>query len=137
MLLGHIHRAEGATQDSIAAYEAAVHDFPAACPTPTPALPLTVYLRLGAAYLASGGYEYAADVYALACAARPCAAAWRGAGVAALRCGRLDEAELALAEASVHDTRDAAVWGWLALVHVLGGRHVEAKQVRCVAVLLA
>lgn len=122
VLLGHAHRAAGALADAAAAYEAALHNAPAACP-------LDVYLRLGAHYATAGQHEHAADVYAQACIARPCAAAWLGAGAAAVRTGRLEDAELALAEASMHDARSPVVWGWLALARALSGRLDESSQV--------
>ena len=128
VLLGHTQRRAGNVEAATAAYEAALHNAPAACP-------LDVYLRLGHGYLAAGSFEHAANVFGQACAACPCAAAWLGAGIAAARLGNLEGADLALAEANAHDCRNAQVWAWLALVHALAGRHEESAQV-CLARLL-
>jgi tetratricopeptide (TPR) repeat protein len=125
VLLGHLHHKKGNTKASIAAYEAALHISPQGCP-------LDVYIRLGHAYLERNEAEHAADVFGQACIAKPSSATWLGVGIASLRLGKLEDADVAFAEGNVYDPRNPQIWGYLALAHVLSGRNHEAAQVRAV-----
>lgn len=64
-----------------------------------------------------------------ACAVRPCASTWLGAGIAYLRLQDYDNADVALMEANVLNNRHAEVWGYLALLALHTGQDVaEAEQ---------
>ncbi|KAK9819945.1 hypothetical protein WJX72_004242 [[Myrmecia] bisecta] len=121
ILLGNIHYSAGRQAEASSAYQAALRTGPDACP-------LELYLRLGASFLEQGQPEYARNVYVQACAVRPCASAWLGAGLAYLRLGDLTNADLALTEANILDNQNARIWGYLALLSLLAGREAEAEQ---------
>ena len=64
-----------------------------------------------------------------ACAVRPCASTWLGAGIAYLRLQDYDNADVALMEANVMNNRHAEVWGYLALLALHTGQEgPEAEQ---------
>ena len=63
-----------------------------------------------------------------ACAVRPCASTWLGAGVANLRLGDLQAADLAFTEANILDPHNALVWGFLGLTQLLAGLPAEAEM---------
>ena len=63
-----------------------------------------------------------------ACAVRPCASTWLGAGIAYLRLQEHHKAETALMEANVMNNRHAEVWGYLALLALHTGQEAEAEQ---------
>ena len=63
-----------------------------------------------------------------ACAVRPCASTWLGAGIAYLRLQDYDNADVALMEANVMNNRHAEVWGYLALLALHTGQAAEAEQ---------
>ena len=63
-----------------------------------------------------------------ACAVRPCASTWLGAGIAYLRMQDHHNAETALMEANVMNNRHAEVWGYLALLALHMDQESEAEQ---------
>ena len=63
-----------------------------------------------------------------ACAVRPCASTWLGAGIAYLRLQDYDNANVALMEANVMNNRHAEVWGYLALLALYTDQAAEAEQ---------
>ena len=63
-----------------------------------------------------------------ACAVRPCASTWLGAGIAYLRLQDYENADIALMEANVMNNRHAEVWGYLALLALQTGLESEAEQ---------
>ena len=63
-----------------------------------------------------------------ACAVRPCASTWLGAGIAYLRLQDFDNADVAMMEANVMNNRHAEVWGYLALLALLTAQEAEAEQ---------
>ncbi len=63
-----------------------------------------------------------------ACAVRPCASTWLGAGIAYLRLQDYDNADVALMEANVMNNSHAEVWGYLALLALHTGQAAEAEQ---------
>lgn len=65
---------------------------------------------------------------AQACAVKPCASTWLGAGIAYLRLQEYQNAEMALMEANVMNNRHAEVWGYLALLALHIGQEAEAEQ---------
>jgi Flp pilus assembly protein TadD len=62
-----------------------------------------------------------------ACAARPCASTWLGAGIASLRLGDLKAADLAFTEANILDPHNPLVWGFLTLICLQSERVTEAE----------
>ena len=74
-----------------------------------------------------GNYESAREVFLRGAKERPNATLWCGAGVASLRLGEVEAAELALSEANLYDNDNAEVWGYLALVCTKLKRQQEAE----------
>ena len=63
-----------------------------------------------------------------ACAVRPCASTWLGAGIAYSRLQDYKNAEVALMEANIMNNRQAEVWGYLALLALQTNQAQEAEQ---------
>lgn len=63
-----------------------------------------------------------------ACAARPCASTWLGAGIASLRMGDLKAADLAFTEANILNPHNPLVWGFLTLSCLQGDRVPESEM---------
>eukprot|EP00039_Didymoeca_costata_P030495 m.29869 g.29869 ORF g.29869 m.29869 type:complete len:944 (+) comp8147_c0_seq1:274-3105(+) len=84
--------------------------------------------RLAGLLLDMKQYAKAKDLYVQICQESPSALAWEGVGIACYRLGNLKEAETALAESNVYDSRNARAWGYLSLVNLKTGRKLEAEQ---------
>ncbi|KAL0022439.1 hypothetical protein WJX79_000099 [Trebouxia sp. C0005] len=121
IILGNLYWAAGRASQASKEYQGALRAGPTSCP-------LDLYLRLGTTFLAEGEFEYARNVYVQACAVRPCASTWLGAGIAYLRLQDYDNADVALMEANVMNNRHAEVWGYLALLALHTGQAAEAEQ---------
>ena len=63
-----------------------------------------------------------------ACAVRPCASTWLGAGISYLRLQDYKNAEIALMEANIMNNRHAEVWAYLALLALQTDQIQEAEQ---------
>ena len=81
----------------------------------------------GKILLEAENYESAREVFLRGAKERPNATLWCGAGVASLRVGEVEAAELALSEANLYDNHNAEVWAYLALVCMKRGREQEAE----------
>nr|CCA20297.1 conserved hypothetical protein [Albugo laibachii Nc14] len=78
---------------------------------------LTVFLSLGNLLLQCSRMEEAKCVFLLGCSEFSIASSWIGVGIAYYRLEMFEEAKLALAEANRLDSRNAEIWGYLALVY--------------------
>lgn len=103
-------------------YRRAIQKQPRTCPQ-------SVYLRLADCFMASADATFACDMYELACELQPCTSAWLGAGVAHLRLGDYEAADLALSQANIMDSQHPEVWGYLTLLSLLQGREADANLV--------
>eukprot|EP00873_Tetraselmis_striata_P034858 jgi/Tetstr1/455122/TSEL_041974.t1 len=121
ILMGHVLYKTGQYKDAAVAYQHALSAEPARCP-------LEMYIRLGSCFLVQEQHQFALNVYTQACAARPCASTWLGAGIASLRMGDLKAADLAFTEANILNPHNPLVWGFLTLSCLQGDRVPESEM---------
>ncbi|CBY07116.1 unnamed protein product [Oikopleura dioica] len=87
-----------------------------------------VCLQLGDIFSKQEKFEEARNYYLHACRLSPTAISWLGVGICSLRMNRLLEAEDALAEANLLDSKSPEVWGYLSALCLRTHRKVEAEQ---------
>uniref|UniRef100_A0A061QN23 Tetratricopeptide repeat protein 18-like n=2 Tax=Tetraselmis sp. GSL018 TaxID=582737 RepID=A0A061QN23_9CHLO len=119
ILMADVHFEAGRYAEAAASYQKALSLSPQSCS-------LDLYLRLATSFSKQGKMQLALDIYTQACAARPCASTWLGAGICAYRMGDPRAADLALAEANILNPHNPVVWGYLALVHLAQDHMTEA-----------
>ncbi|XP_006637093.3 cilia- and flagella-associated protein 70 isoform X1 [Lepisosteus oculatus] len=121
-LSGHLHYLTGKFSKARQCYERTL-DFVTDATDIHP-----IYLRLGTIYLQEKQFEQAKRIYLRACRDSPSCLTWLGLGIACYRLEELTEAEDALTEANTLHNANPEVWGYLSLVCLKTGRHLEAEQ---------
>ena len=92
---------------------------------------LDVLLMYGQALLNVGtenSLKVALDVYTFASQQCPCASTWLGCGIACIELADYVNAETALTEACILDTKNAAVWAYTCILATKLGRADEAEE---------
>eukprot|EP01022_Parablepharisma_sp_SALTPOND_P011618 TRINITY_DN1488_c0_g1_i1.p1 TRINITY_DN1488_c0_g1~~TRINITY_DN1488_c0_g1_i1.p1 ORF type:complete len:981 (+),score=184.79 TRINITY_DN1488_c0_g1_i1:3966-6908(+) len=92
---------------------------------------LTLYERLGQLYLKRKSWTDAQVVF-YKCCAEPnmnSATSWKKLGVSYLKLGKFIEAEDALTQANILDSKNAETWGYITIMCLMSGkRNVQAEQ---------
>mgnify|MGYP001088324820 FL=1 len=121
LYLGHCYYAQGRVDEACDAYNRALSVRNA----PQDSL---LHYHLGQLYIQKQQFELACDNYLLATKIWSCGIHWLGLGISYYHLKDFDRAEQALAEANVLDNQNGVVWGFLALVALVQGRHGDARR---------
>lgn len=93
----------------------------------SPHIEMAQYVRLAKLYLFLDKNYEAKEILLKACQHGPSATTWLGLGLACYRQKELDQAEEALSEANILDTKNAEVWGMLSLVAISSNKLDEGE----------
>ena len=102
-----------------------------------PALDPLVLWRRGLLYAQAEEYSQLKPLMLQLCGIRPCASAWLQVSISAINAKEYDDARKALIEANFIDSRNAQVWGYLALLQLLTDQESDQAFHRALALNLA
>lgn len=112
-------------------YEGAIASFTHVMSINANACTLDILLKYGKALMSVGtnaSIKTALDVFVFACQKCPCASTWLGCAVACIELEDFSNAETALTEASILDTKNAKVWAYSCILSLKLGRKEVAES---------
>ena len=122
---------EGKSYFQMKSYSEAVHSFNQVMSINADAMTLDVLLMFGTCLLkleSTNSTRAALDVFTFASQKCPCASTWLGCAIACLNLEDYENAEVALAEACILDSKNLKVWGYTCILALKLGRAEEAER---------